>query len=122
MYVELHARSAFSFLQGASLPEEMAQICADHGMGALALVDRDNVYAELQRHYDPVEEARNQAVAEIAGRLGLPLLATNGVAHATPAQREVLDVFTCLRNHTTLKQAGRLLTRNAARHLKRLAS
>ena len=235
MYVELHARSAFSFLQGASLPEEMAQICADHGMGALALVDRDgvygaprfhqaakklgirahigaevpvegagrwpllarnrtgyqrlcrlvslyklrskkgegaataeemaehaeglvcltggddgplaealarggagearqeaerligifgreNVYAELQRHYDPVEEARNQAVAEIAGRLGLPLLATNGVAHATPAQREVLDVFTCLRNHTTLKQAGRLLTRNAARHLKRPAS
>jgi error-prone DNA polymerase len=231
MYVELHARSAFSFLQGASLPEELAQIAADRGMGALALLDRDgvygsprfhqaakklgikahigaevavegagrwpllarhrtgyrnlcrvvtryklrskkgegsatagemaehaeglvcltggddgpmaealsrggmdearreaerliatfgreNVYAELQRHYDPAEEARNQAVLEIARGLGLPLLATNGVAHATPAQREVLDVFTCLRNHTTLKRAGRLLSRNAARHLR----
>src|SRR5207249_4562626 len=50
MYVELHARSAFSFLQGASLPEEMAQICADHGMGAMALVDRDGVYGSPRFH------------------------------------------------------------------------
>src|SRR6058998_3767985 len=50
MYVELHARSAFSFLQGASLPEEMAQICADHGMGALALLDRDGVYGAPRFH------------------------------------------------------------------------
>ena len=42
------------------------------------------------------EEARNQAVVELAKRLKLPLLATNGVCHATPAQREVADVFTCL--------------------------
>src|SRR5438093_955184 len=84
----------------------------------VAMFGRENVYAELQRHYDPVEEARNQAVMEIARGLGLPLLATNGVAHATPAQREVLDVFTCLRHHTTLKRAGRILTRNAARHLR----
>ncbi|HEV8253349.1 MAG TPA: DNA polymerase III subunit alpha, partial [Vicinamibacteria bacterium] len=84
----------------------------------LATFGRENVYAELQRHYDPAEEARNQAVVDIARGLGLPLLATNGVAHATPAEREVLDVFTCLRNHTTLKRAGRLLSRNAARHLR----
>src|SRR2546427_2160907 len=50
MYVELHARSAFSFLQGASLPEEMAQICADRGMGAMALVDRDGVYGSPRFH------------------------------------------------------------------------
>src|SRR5712691_6160824 len=50
MYVELHARSAFSFLQGASLPEEMAQICADRGMGALALLDRDGVYGSPRFH------------------------------------------------------------------------
>ena len=55
---------------------------------------------------------------EIARKLKLPLVATNGVCHAQPAQREVLDVFTCIRHHRTLMNAGRLLTRNAERHLK----
>jgi len=44
MYVELHARSAFSFLEGASAPEELAEACAEHGMAAMALADRDGVY------------------------------------------------------------------------------
>jgi hypothetical protein len=35
MYTELHARSAFSFLEGASLPEEFAEECAKHEMAAL---------------------------------------------------------------------------------------
>jgi error-prone DNA polymerase len=231
MYIELHARSAFSFLEGASLPEELADVCAEHGMPALALLDRDgvygaprlhlaakksslqahlgaevtsaagwrypmlvesragyrnlcglitrmklrarkneghvlpeelaagaaglicltggeegplaqalarggieagtecvrklcelfgrgNVYVELQRHFCRAEEARNQAALEIARKLSLPVLATNGVRHARPRQREVLDAFTCIRHHRTLATAGRLLTRNAERHLK----
>ena len=44
-----------------------------------------NVYAELQRHYHREEEARNQAIVERARRLGIPLVATNGAAYATPA-------------------------------------
>src|SRR6202042_2491048 len=44
MYTELHARSAFSFLEGASLPEELAERCAERGMAAMALLDRDGVY------------------------------------------------------------------------------
>src|ERR1700693_4993583 len=44
MYIELHARSAFSFLEGASVPEELAGVCADYGMPAMALLDRDGVY------------------------------------------------------------------------------
>ena len=43
-YVELHARSAFSFLEGASLPEALAAECAKHEMGAMALLDRDGMY------------------------------------------------------------------------------
>ena len=35
-----------------------------------------------------------------------------------PAQRELLDVFTCVRNHVTLADAGRLLERNSERHVK----
>jgi len=231
MYIELHARSAFSFLEGASLPEELAALCAEHGMPAVALLDRDgvygasrlhlaakkisirahvgaevtsadgwrypllaesregyqnlcrlitrmklrarkgeghvlpeevaegssglicltggeegplahalahggtaagmecvrqlceifgrhNVYVELQRHLCRAEETRNQAALEIARKLSLPLLATNGVCHARPQQREVLDAFTCIRHHRTLATAGRLLTSNAERHLK----
>jgi error-prone DNA polymerase len=231
MYTELHARSAFSFLEGASLPEELAKVCADLGMLAMALIDRDgvygaprfylaakkipiqahigaevasadgwrypllvasrqgyqnlcrlitkmklrapkgkgnvsipdvaertnglicltggaegplahalaqggladgitcvrqlcdlfgrnNVYIELQRHLCREEEVRNQAAVEIARKLALPLLATNGVCHARPRSRETLDVFACIRHHKTLASAGRLLALNSERHLK----
>src|SRR5580704_4598882 len=231
MYTELHARSAFSFLEGASIPEELASACSGRGMTAMAVLDRDgvygaprfyqaakkgrirahigaevtspfgwryallvesregyqnlcraitrmklrakkgeghiaaeelaqfkaglmcltggvegpladalnkggiargiecvrelceifgreNVHVELQRHLCREEEARNQAAVEIALKLSLPLLATNGVSHAQPQQRELLDVFTCMRNHRSLATAGKLLTRNPERHLK----
>src|ERR1700731_572945 len=232
MYTELHARSAFSFLEGASVPEELAAACKHHGMPAMAVLDRDgvygaprfylaakkinlkahigaevtsafgwrypllvksregyqnlcrlvtrmklraarkgeghverdelaelhaglicltggeegplaaalvsggvaqgtecvrqlcdlfggkNVYVELQRDYCREEEARNQAAVEIARKLSLPLLATNGVCHALPEARELLDVFTCIRHHHVLATAGRLLSRNSERHLK----
>jgi error-prone DNA polymerase len=232
MYTELHARSAFSFLEGASSPEDLVSVCAARGMATMALLDRDgvygaprfyqaakktasfrahigaevtsafgwrypllvesragyqnlcrlitrmklrahkgeghiesedlaglsaglicltggeegplvsalekggitrglecvqqlcelfgreNVYVELQRHYCRAEEARNQAAVEIARKLSLPLLATNGVCHAEPQERELLDVFTCIRHHRHLVTAGRLLARNSERHLK----
>src|SRR6516225_9701050 len=229
-YVELHARSAFSFLEGASVPEELVVRCAELNMPAMVLADRDgvygaprfhmaakkagirahvgaevtatdgsrytllvetragyqnlcrlitrmklraskgegavaqeelaehaaglvclsgpgsaailaaggrdartprrcleglceifgrrNVYIELQRHFHRDEEVHNQAAVELARELRLPLLATNGVCYATPPQREILDVFTCIRNHRILDTAGRLLTRNSERYLK----
>ncbi len=43
-YVELHARSAFSFLEGASLPEAMAEQAAHLGLPALGMLDRDGLY------------------------------------------------------------------------------
>jgi error-prone DNA polymerase len=239
-YVELHARSAFSFLQGASTPEELISACAALQMPAMALLDNDgvygaarfhlaakrldikahigaeitlkiqhptesivrvpvlvrnrtgyqnlcrlitlmklrvpkhakpgecavtqaelaahakglvcltgaddgplagaiqsdlfeakrianwlieafgkgNVYAELQRHFTREEEVRNQAVIEVARQTRLPLLATNGVCQATASQREVADVFTCIRNHVLLENAGRLLAMNSEKFLK----
>src|SRR6266498_1838987 len=77
-----------------------------------------NVYAELQRHFNRDEEARNHAVIEIARRLNLPLLATNGVSYANRAQRQVADVFTCIRNHVRLESAGRLLSTSSERFVK----
>ena len=50
MYIELHTRSAFSFLEGASVPEEMAKVCHSHQMPAMALLDRDGVYGAARFH------------------------------------------------------------------------
>src|SRR5688500_8127666 len=50
MYVELHAASAFSFLQGASLPEALVQRAADLGYPAMALLDADGVYGAPRFH------------------------------------------------------------------------
>jgi error-prone DNA polymerase len=47
-YVELHAHSAYSFLDGASLPEELAIRAAEVGYPALALTDHDGVYGSLE--------------------------------------------------------------------------
>jgi error-prone DNA polymerase len=43
-YVELHACSAFSFLRGASFPEQLAETAAELEMPAMALLDRNGVY------------------------------------------------------------------------------
>jgi error-prone DNA polymerase len=231
-YVELHARSAFTFLEGASLPEVLAQVCAERNMSAMALLDRDgvygaprfymaakqfkikahigaeisiaehgnlpvlvesrtgyqnlcrlitnaklrtkkktvalstldelhsraeglicltgdecgplahalqhggmsegrnilhklislfgrnNVYVELQRHSDRVQESRNQASVELARELGLSLLATNGVRYATRAERQIADVFTCIKNKRRLDTAGCLLSQNSKRYIR----
>ena len=79
---------------------------------------KDRIYAELQRHFHREQEGRNQHIIEMAGRLKVPLLATNGALHARPEQRQVADVLTCVREKVSIDKAGRLLTRNAERHLK----
>jgi error-prone DNA polymerase len=211
-YVELHARSAFSFLEGSSVPEELVSRAAALDFPTLAILDRDNIsgaarfhmsakkagirahigaeitctdghrypllaenrtgyqnlcrlitrmktrakkgegaatpeefaefssglvflasrpdprfldqfgakhiFVELQRHYNRAEEALNQALIDFARTHRLPLLATNGVSHATPDSREALDVLTCVRHKTTIHEAGRLLSINSERHLK----
>jgi len=227
-YIELHASSAFSFLEGASLPEELIAACAEYSMPAIALLDRDgvygaprfhlaakkagiqthigaevtsttgvrypllaetregyqnlcrlltrmklrapkgkgavkedelaeyshglicltggehgpltmaipnkngqetldrlirifgreNIYVELQRHYNRKQEAINQQAIALAESFQLPLVATNGVRYALPEEREILDVFTSIRNHCTLETAGRLLTKTSDCYLK----
>src|SRR5437867_11445381 len=50
VYIELHAASAFSFLQGASLPETLVERAAALGYPAIALVDADGVYGAPRFH------------------------------------------------------------------------
>jgi error-prone DNA polymerase len=73
---------------------------------------------EIQRHHIRGEERWNNALIQLAEQFHLPLLATNGVLYATDVQRPILDVFTCIRHHTHLDAAGKLLERNSERHLK----
>ena len=48
MYVELHAHSAFSFLDGASLPDELAAAAAELGYEAMALTDHNGVSGSME--------------------------------------------------------------------------
>src|SRR5438105_553727 len=79
---------------------------------------RGNVFVEIQRHFLRGEERVNNELVDLAKHYRLPLLATNGVQYAKPYGREVLDVFTCIREHTHLDAAGKLLRQNDERHLK----
>ena len=47
-YIELHAHSAFSFLDGASTPAELAAAAAIHGYPAFALTDHDGVWGSME--------------------------------------------------------------------------
>jgi error-prone DNA polymerase len=60
MFIELHSRSAFSFLEGASLPEDLVAACADLNMPAMALLDRNGVYG-APRFYMAAKKAKIKA-------------------------------------------------------------
>src|SRR6059058_5653578 len=79
---------------------------------------RENVFVEIQRHFIRGEERVNRELIDLARAHRLSLLATNGVKYAKPYGREVLDVSACIREHTHLDAAGKLLTQNAERYLK----
>jgi error-prone DNA polymerase len=91
---------------------------AERAQSLIDVFGRDNVIVEIQRHFLRGEDRINQRLSDLAEQFRLPLIATNGVQHARPNGRQVLDVFTCIREHTHLDAAGKLLSRNAERHLK----
>ena len=76
------------------------------------------LFVELQRHRVRGEERELTFLRDLAAAHRLPLLATGGVNYAIPEHRIVADVFTCLREHTTLDAAGRRLAINAERQVK----
>ena len=84
----------------------------------LLLFGERNVYVELERHYRREQEARNQVLVEMAQQFRLPLIATNGVTQAVSERRPLADALTCIREKTTIAEAGRRLNINSERHLK----
>ncbi len=97
-------------------------VCLTHGETDLDwLTDvygARNVVVELQRHGLRHQEARNRWLREQAAARGLGIAATNGPHYARRDARELHDVLTCIRNKTTIAEAGRILARNGERYLK----
>src|SRR5881398_2280742 len=84
-YVELHAHSSYSFLDGASLPEELAARAAELGYDALALTDHDGVYGSLEfahaaKHFGVRPITGAEVSLEIGARSTEP---TRAYAHVT---------------------------------------
>ena len=79
---------------------------------------RFNVHVELQRHLSRAQEAQNDWLRARASGLRLPLVATNAPRLVAREDRPLLDVLTCIREHTTLDAAGRLLSQNSERFMK----
>jgi error-prone DNA polymerase len=79
-YVELHARSAFSFLRGASQPEHLAECAVQRGLAAMALCDRNGVHG-APRYYTKANELGLRALVGSELRLEddsvLPVLVRN---------------------------------------------
>jgi error-prone DNA polymerase len=87
-YAELHAHSAFSFLDGASHPEELAAEGARLGLDALALTDHDGLYGVVRF----AESARKVGLPTVFGaELHLPAPVEPGAAPGTAGSRPVLD-------------------------------
>ncbi|MCC7009068.1 MAG: error-prone DNA polymerase [Acidobacteria bacterium] len=94
-----------------------------HGLGGpidqlVGCFGRDRVWIELQRHRGRGEASEIQALLDLGAAYRVPVMASNGVRFARPADRPLYDVLTCIRHKTTLARAGRRLAPNAERHLK----
>ena len=79
---------------------------------------RGQTYVALQRHLQRDQEDDNDALVCLADAYRVPLVATGGVAFATPQDRPLFDVLTSIREHMPLMKAGRRLAANAERYFK----
>ncbi|HEY3776967.1 MAG TPA: error-prone DNA polymerase [Rhizomicrobium sp.] len=84
----------------------------------LSSVAPGRVWLAASMPYRGDDRRRLQRLARIADEAGVPLIATNDVLYHTPERRPLQDILTCIREHKTLDEAGRLLEPNAERHLK----
>src|SRR4029078_5027433 len=73
---------------------------------------------ELQRHLQRDQERDTGRLVDLAAAFRVPVIATHGVRFATPGERPLFDVLTCIHHHTDLATAGRRLAPNAERFLK----
>jgi len=78
----------------------------------------DRVWLGVSMHRQGNDDRQLARLKTVADAAGVPLLATNDALYATPEQRPLQDVLTCIREGTIIAEAGRRLHANAERHLK----
>ncbi|MFB6396838.1 error-prone DNA polymerase [Polymorphospora lycopeni] len=83
-----------------------------------ALFGADNVAVELTDHGDPTDGDRNDALAGLAARAGLPTVATNNVHYATPARRRLATTLAAVRARRSLDEIDGWLPAAATAHLR----
>jgi len=113
-YVELHARSAFSFLEGASVPEELIAACLALKLQAMALLDRDGVYGAPRFH---LAAKKNGIKAHIGAEITVQSLMLDdgrwtmddGLKHARDP-KDVITLPLLVPNRTGYQNLCRLIT------------
>ena len=90
-------------------------------LAILAAAAPDRVWLGAAMGRGGSDRRRIARLARTAARANVPLLAINDALYASPADRALQDVLTCIRLGTNLNEAGRLLEANAERHLKSAA-
>ncbi|MFZ1156791.1 MAG: PHP domain-containing protein, partial [Candidatus Sulfotelmatobacter sp.] len=89
MYVELHARSAFSFLEGSSLPEVLIAACAHLNQPAMALLDTDGVYGAPRFH---LAAQKAKIKAHIGAEVTTQFLKTNKAKSISDCRFQIADL------------------------------
>jgi error-prone DNA polymerase len=84
----------------------------------VALFGRANVAVELWDHGDPLDSARNDALAELAGRSNVDVVATNNVHYATPARRPLATALAAVRARRSLDELDPWLPACASAHVR----
>ena len=85
-YIELRARSAFSFLEGSALPEDLVERAAELGYPALAMGDRDGLYG-APRFYHGAERAGIRAI--VGAELTLDLSSAGAPSNGNPGDQRL---------------------------------
>jgi error-prone DNA polymerase len=84
----------------------------------LARCVADRVWLGVPMPRSGCDERRLVELMEMARTAQVPIIATNDAWYAKPENRQLHDLLTCIREGTTIAEAGRLLEANGERHLK----
>ncbi|RUP09469.1 error-prone DNA polymerase [Hyphomicrobium sp.] len=84
----------------------------------IAAVGNAPLYLAASHTYRGDDRSRIAALAALGDRCGTPIVATNDVLYHHPDCRPLQDVVTCIREKTTLREAGLRLEANAERYIK----